>query len=97
MSWVPPHVFNSGFSYYPMKIGDHVTIGEGTIVQAATIGSFVSIGKNCVIVSLSFNAEIHDLDCAMSLSIQHQLNYFFLLSSVHIYRVDLWLSRIVLG
>ncbi|KAF8945225.1 hypothetical protein BGZ52_009861, partial [Haplosporangium bisporale] len=37
------------FSYYPMKIGDHVTIGEGTIVQAATIGSFVKIGKNCVI------------------------------------------------
>lgn len=33
-----------------MKIGDHVTIGEGTIVQAATIGSFVKIGKNCVIV-----------------------------------------------
>ncbi|KAF9212252.1 Dynactin subunit 5 [Podila verticillata] len=32
-----------------MKIGDHVTIGEGTIVQAATIGSFVKIGKNCVI------------------------------------------------
>lgn len=42
---------NRAFSYYPMKIGDHVTIGEGTIVQAATIGSFVSIGKNCVIVS----------------------------------------------
>ncbi|KAG9320130.1 hypothetical protein KVV02_007043 [Mortierella alpina] len=37
------------FSYYPIKIGDHVTIGEGTIVQAATIGSFVTIGKNCVI------------------------------------------------
>lgn len=39
------------FSYYPMKIGDHVTIGEGTIVQAASIGSYVHIGKNCVIVS----------------------------------------------
>ena len=39
------------FSYYPIKIGDHVTIGEGSIVQAATIGSFVTIGKNCVIVS----------------------------------------------
>jgi dynactin 5 len=32
-----------------MKIGDHVTIGEGSIVEAATIGSFVHIGKNCVI------------------------------------------------
>lgn len=37
------------FSYYPMKIGDHVTIGEGSIIEAATIGSFVHIGKNCVI------------------------------------------------
>ena len=36
-----------------MKIGDHVTIGEGSIVEAATIGSFVHIGKNCVIVSNS--------------------------------------------
>ncbi|KAG0232293.1 hypothetical protein BGW42_008259 [Actinomortierella wolfii] len=37
------------FSYYPLKIGDHVTIGEGSVVQAAQIGSFVQIGKNCVI------------------------------------------------
>ena len=41
---------NRIFSYYPMKIGDHVTIGEGSIVEAATIGSHVSIGKNCIIV-----------------------------------------------
>lgn len=34
-----------------MKIGDHVTIGEGSIVEAATIGSHVNIGKNCIIVS----------------------------------------------
>lgn len=32
-----------------MKIGDHVHIGEGTVVEAASIGSFVMIGKNCVI------------------------------------------------
>jgi dynactin-5 len=48
----PPYKTYKGiFSYYPMKIGDHVTIGEGSIVQAATIGSYVTIGKNCVIVS----------------------------------------------
>ncbi|KAF9306170.1 hypothetical protein BGZ74_007372 [Mortierella antarctica] len=45
----PCKTYKGVFSYYPMKIGDHVTIGEGTIVQAATIGSFVKIGKNCVI------------------------------------------------
>ena len=49
------------FSYYPIKIGDHVTIGEGTIVQAATIGSFVTIGKNCVIVSLLHGAMMTEV------------------------------------
>ena len=42
-----------------MKIGDYVHIGANTVVEAATIGNHVEIGKNCVIVSgLSF-----DLDC----------------------------------
>ncbi|KAI7849103.1 trimeric LpxA-like protein [Circinella umbellata] len=46
----PPYKTYKGmFSYYPMKIGDHVTIGEGSIVEAATIGSHVTIGKNCII------------------------------------------------
>ncbi|OZJ05803.1 hypothetical protein BZG36_00872 [Bifiguratus adelaidae] len=46
----PPYKTYKGvFSYYPMKIGDHVTIGESTIVEAASIGSFVHIGKNVVI------------------------------------------------
>ncbi|CAJ0899174.1 11706_t:CDS:2 [Entrophospora sp. SA101] len=46
----PPYKTYKGvFSYYPMKIGDHVTIGEGSVVEAAIIGSFVHIGKNCVI------------------------------------------------
>ena len=34
-----------------MKIGDHVHIGAGSVVEAATIGNYVEIGKNCVIVS----------------------------------------------
>ncbi|ORZ12797.1 putative dynactin Arp1 p25 subunit RO12 [Absidia repens] len=46
----PPYKTYKGiFSYYPMKIGDYVTIGEGSIIEAATIGSHVSIGKNCII------------------------------------------------
>lgn len=36
-----------------MKIGDHVHIGAGTVVEAATIGNNVEIGKNCVIVGLT--------------------------------------------
>jgi dynactin-5 len=35
-----------------MKIGDHVHIGAGSVVEAATIGNHVEIGKNCVIVSV---------------------------------------------
>lgn len=41
-----------------MKIGDHVTIGEGSIVEAATIGSHVNIGKNCIIV----RTEIYSIE-----------------------------------
>jgi serine acetyltransferase len=33
-----------------MKVGDFVHIGANTIVEAATIGNHVEIGKNCVIV-----------------------------------------------
>ncbi|KAI9203955.1 dynactin subunit P25 [Polychytrium aggregatum] len=46
----PPYKTYKGiFSYYPMKIGDYVHIGDNTIVEAANIGSHVRIGKNCVI------------------------------------------------
>lgn len=49
----PPYkTYRGNFNYYPMKIGDHVHIGGGTIVEAATIGNHVQIGKNCIIVSV---------------------------------------------
>ncbi|KAF3023586.1 hypothetical protein E8E14_011689 [Neopestalotiopsis sp. 37M] len=37
------------FTYMPLRLGDHVFIGEGTVVQAATIGSHVNIGKGAVV------------------------------------------------
>ena len=40
-----------------MKIGDHVHIGAGTVVEAATIGNNVEIGKNCVIVRSFLSAS----------------------------------------
>ncbi|KAJ2757532.1 hypothetical protein IWQ56_006239 [Coemansia nantahalensis] len=46
----PPYKTYKGvFSYYPLKIGDHVDIGENSIVEAASIGSYVRIGRNCII------------------------------------------------
>ena len=33
-----------------MKIGDHVFVGEGAVVEAAMVGNYVHIGKGCVIV-----------------------------------------------
>lgn len=45
---------NYRFTYFALQIGDHVHIGEQSVVQAAIIGSYVHIGKNVVIVSLNF-------------------------------------------
>ena len=46
-------------------------IGENAIINGSAIGSYVYIGKNCVIVSLSLNSE--------------QALYFYLLSPDHAY------------
>jgi len=40
------------FTYFALPIGDHVHIGEQSVIQAAIIGSYVHIGKNVVIVSV---------------------------------------------
>eukprot|EP00049_Salpingoeca_infusionum_P006394 m.106292 g.106292 ORF g.106292 m.106292 type:complete len:198 (-) comp13297_c0_seq1:44-637(-) len=37
------------FNFFPMKLGDYVTIDENAVVGAATIESHVHIGANCVI------------------------------------------------
>jgi dynactin 5 len=37
------------FSHYPLKIADHVFIGPSSVIEAALVGSHVSIGANCTI------------------------------------------------
>lgn len=37
------------FSYFPLKIGDHVFVGPGSIVEAAMLGNHVYIGPNVVV------------------------------------------------
>lgn len=52
-------IFNLYFSvaFFPLYIGDHVFIGEESIVQAASVGSYVYIGKDAVIVYLQNKME----------------------------------------
>jgi dynactin-5 len=40
------------FSFYPVKLGDYVTIGAGSVVEAASVGNMVQIGRDCVVGSL---------------------------------------------
>lgn len=42
--------FSKGVAFFPLHIGDHVFIGENSVISAASIGSYVYIGKNVVIV-----------------------------------------------
>lgn len=63
--------FSNRGAFYPLQIGDNVIIGENAIINGSAIGSYVYIGKNCVIVSLSLNSE--------------QALYFYLLSPDHAY------------
>ncbi|KAG7239493.1 hypothetical protein INR49_028964 [Caranx melampygus] len=47
----------------PLHIGDHVFIEEDCVVNAAQIGSYVHIGKNCVIVSGNkTHTQIHTVE-----------------------------------
>ena len=44
-----------------MKIGSYVHIGDGSIVEAASIGEGVHIGQNCVIVRPLLDSPISTL------------------------------------
>ena len=38
------------FAYVPLTIGDSVVIDEDSVINAASVGHYVHIGKNVVIV-----------------------------------------------
>lgn len=42
-------IYKGAFTYMPLRLGDHVFVGQGSVVQAASVGSHVSIGKGCTI------------------------------------------------
>lgn len=45
------------FSYYSLKIGDHVYVGPGSVVEAAPIGNHAHIGAGCVIGKFAINKD----------------------------------------
>jgi dynactin-5 len=45
----PGRIYKGAFTYMPLRMGDHVFVGQGSVVQAATVGNHVHIGKNCTI------------------------------------------------
>ncbi|KAI8965197.1 trimeric LpxA-like protein [Daldinia sp. FL1419] len=45
----PGRIYKGSFTFLPLRLGDHVFIGEGTVVQAATVGSHVYISQNVVV------------------------------------------------
>ncbi|KAK3936352.1 putative dynactin subunit 5 protein [Diplogelasinospora grovesii] len=45
----PGRLYKGAFTYMPLRMGDHVYIGPGTVVQAASIGSHVHIGQRVVV------------------------------------------------
>ena len=44
--------FTKGVAFFPFQMGDHVMVGEGSIVNAASIGSYVNIGELAASLSL---------------------------------------------
>ncbi|KAK0720969.1 trimeric LpxA-like protein [Lasiosphaeris hirsuta] len=45
----PGRLYKGSFTYMPLRIQDHVFVGPGSVIQAASIGSHVHIGAKVVI------------------------------------------------
>ncbi|CCC13399.1 hypothetical protein SMACR_06897 [Sordaria macrospora] len=45
----PGRMYKGVFTFMPLRLGDHVFVGPGTVVQAAQIGNHVHIGGKVVI------------------------------------------------
>lgn len=45
----PGRMYKGTFTYMPLRMGDHVFVGQSAVVQAASIGSHVHIGEEVVV------------------------------------------------
>ncbi|KAL2813920.1 trimeric LpxA-like protein [Aspergillus cavernicola] len=50
----PPSRLHRGVhSYFPLKIGDHVYIGERSVIEAASVGNHVHVGTDAVVGNMA--------------------------------------------
>ncbi|KAJ5736143.1 Dynactin subunit 5 [Penicillium malachiteum] len=50
----PPSRLHRGVhSFYPLKIGDHVFVGESAVVEAASLGNHVHVGAGATVGSMA--------------------------------------------
>jgi dynactin-5 len=45
----PGRLYKGVFTYMPLRMGDHVFVGQSSVVNAASVGNHVSIGAGCVV------------------------------------------------
>lgn len=45
----PGRQYKGAFTYMPLRLGDHVFVGHGSVIQAASVGNHVSIGSGCTV------------------------------------------------
>ena len=45
----PGRMYKGAFTFMPLRMGDHVFVGQNSVVQAATVGNHVWIGSDCTI------------------------------------------------
>ncbi|GAB1315225.1 Dynactin subunit 5 [Madurella fahalii] len=45
----PGRLYKGAFTYMPLRMGDHVFVGPGSVVQAASVGSHVHIGTKVAV------------------------------------------------
>ncbi|KAK3296688.1 trimeric LpxA-like protein [Chaetomium fimeti] len=53
----PGRLYNGAFTFMPLRMGDHVFVGPGSVVQAASVGSHVHIGAKVSIGELAIIKE----------------------------------------
>ncbi|KAG6037005.1 hypothetical protein E4U41_005357 [Claviceps citrina] len=45
----PGRLYKGSYTYMPLRLGDHVFVGQNSVVQAASVGSHVRIGRDCMV------------------------------------------------